>query len=206
MLAFFDQPHGDTRHRRRHRHAGVHQRERTAANVAMDVEPFDSRISETIRIVYGNPSSAGKHRHQRALGKIAVADFTPSRTAQELDLADAERRKIIVQHEFFEVLADQRVDALFIRSRPQRGHDQRLGFTAGKKRRTMGARQDLHLAGNRPDILQPASIDAPFFLNHQTAKNVSLQLFESALDVFLLLRKLPSACGTTSLFTSAIRL
>src|SRR3990172_839254 len=32
MLPFFDQPHGDARHRRRYRYAGVHQRERPAAH------------------------------------------------------------------------------------------------------------------------------------------------------------------------------
>jgi hypothetical protein len=35
-----------------------------------------------------------------------MADFTSSGTAQELDLADAERREIIVQHELLEVLAE----------------------------------------------------------------------------------------------------
>ena len=42
---------------------------------AIDEEPFDSVISETTRIVYGNSSLRRQHGDQRALGQAAVADF-----------------------------------------------------------------------------------------------------------------------------------
>ena len=42
---------------------------------AIDDEPFDSRMSETMRIVYGKSSNAGSTRLQRALGEVAVADL-----------------------------------------------------------------------------------------------------------------------------------
>ena len=52
--------------------------------VAIDDEPFDSRISETMRIVYGNVVVVGQDRRERALGERAVADLAPARAAQEL--------------------------------------------------------------------------------------------------------------------------
>jgi hypothetical protein len=59
-LAFLDQTHGDTRHRRLDRHAGVHQGQRRARQTeAIDEEPLDSVISETTRMVYGKASSDG---------------------------------------------------------------------------------------------------------------------------------------------------
>ena len=50
--------------------------------VAIDDEPFDSRISETMRIVYGNVFSSGSTADSGALGERAVADLAPARAAQ----------------------------------------------------------------------------------------------------------------------------
>ena len=50
-VRLLDQPHRDPGDRARQRHAGIHQRQRGAAHVAIDDEPFDSVISETMRIV-----------------------------------------------------------------------------------------------------------------------------------------------------------
>ena len=52
-----------------------------------------------------------------------MADLAPARTAQKLNFTDAERREIIVQHEFLEMLADQSIDPLLVGSRPESGHD-----------------------------------------------------------------------------------
>ena len=46
-----DEPHRDAGDRRLDRHARVHERERAAADRAIDDEPFDSSVSETTRIV-----------------------------------------------------------------------------------------------------------------------------------------------------------
>ena len=51
--------------------------------VAIDDEPFDSRISETRRIVYGKSVCGRQHRRQRALGERAVADLAPAGAAQD---------------------------------------------------------------------------------------------------------------------------
>ena len=44
------QAHGDACHRRLDRHARVHERQQVPHTLAIELEPFDSRISETTRI------------------------------------------------------------------------------------------------------------------------------------------------------------
>ena len=52
LLAFHHQAHGDARDRSGNRHAGVHQRQSVAPHTeAMELEPFDSRMSLTTRMV-----------------------------------------------------------------------------------------------------------------------------------------------------------
>ena len=127
---------------------------------AIDDEPFDSRISETMRIVYGKSSSSGSTGDERALGERAVADLAPARAAQELRLAGAERREVVVQHELLAVLADQRVDLLLVGRRAERGDHERLRLAAREQRRAVRARQHADLAGDRADVGQAAAVDA----------------------------------------------
>ena len=63
---------------------------------AIEDEPFDSRMSETTRIVYGNSSIDGQHGDQRALGERAVADVAALGAAHAACLADRERREVVV--------------------------------------------------------------------------------------------------------------
>jgi hypothetical protein len=85
---------------------------------AIDDEPFDSVISETTRIEYGNSAAVGQHRDQRALGQAAVADLAALRRADAAGLAGGERRHVVVQHEVLAELAGQRVDRCESRSVP----------------------------------------------------------------------------------------
>ena len=91
LVAFLDEAHRDAGDRRldraRPRPSATASRRR---RVAIDDEPFDSRISETMRIVYGKSSSSGRTGSERALGERAVADLAPAGAAQELRLAGAE--------------------------------------------------------------------------------------------------------------------
>ena len=72
--------------------------------LAIEDEPFDSRMSETMRIVYGKTFLGRQHLAQRPLGQRAVADLAAAGAAQELHLADRERREVVVQHEALAVL------------------------------------------------------------------------------------------------------
>ncbi len=57
--------------------------------LAIELEPFDSRISLTMRIVYGNFSCVRDHAHERALGQRAVTDLATAGAAHRLGLARA---------------------------------------------------------------------------------------------------------------------
>ncbi len=130
--------------------------------VAIDDEPFDSRISETTRIGVRELGLVGQHGRDRALGERSVTDFAPSGAAEELHLADAERRKIVVQHELLvDLAAEQAVDPLLVGGRAERRDHERLRLAAREERRAVGPRQHLHLTGDRADVREPAAVDAP---------------------------------------------
>ncbi len=82
--------------------------------LAIELEPFDSRISLTMRIVYGNSSCVGIKARHRALGQRAVTDLAATRAAQRLRLARREGREVVVQHEALPALAGERVDLLLV--------------------------------------------------------------------------------------------
>ena len=77
-------------------------------------------LADTMRIVYGNLSSSGIMRDERALGERAVADLAAARAAQRLRLARRERREVVVQHEALPALAGERVDLLLVARRAER--------------------------------------------------------------------------------------
>ena len=108
---------------------------------AIDEEPFDSVISETTRIEYGELLLRRQHGDQRALGEAAVADLAALRRAHAAGLAGGERRHVVVEHEALAVLAGQRVDDLRVAPGAERRDDQRLRLAAREQRRAVGARQ-----------------------------------------------------------------
>ena len=114
--------------------------------VAIDEDPFDSRMSDTSRMAYGNSVSGGSKLLQRAFCERAVADFTASGAAQELHFADAERREIVVQHEALElILLKEQIESLHVFLGAEGQCRQSLRFAAGKKRRAVDARQQVRL-------------------------------------------------------------
>ena len=62
VVAFLDEAHRDAGDRRLDRHAASISESVPPHTVAIDELPFDSRISDTMRIVYGNSSSPGSMR------------------------------------------------------------------------------------------------------------------------------------------------
>ena len=85
--------------------------------LAMELEPFDSRISDTTRMTYGNVSMSGITRCDAAARQVAVADLAALRRAHHAGLADRERREVVVQHERLAALAFERVDDLRVARR-----------------------------------------------------------------------------------------
>ena len=58
VVVLLDEAHRDPGHGRLDRDAGIHEGEREPHTEPIDEEPFDSSVSETSRIVYGNSSIA----------------------------------------------------------------------------------------------------------------------------------------------------
>ena len=49
---------------------------------AIELEPFDSRMSETTRIVYGKLRRTRQNRRHRSLGKRPMPDLAPARARE----------------------------------------------------------------------------------------------------------------------------
>ena len=86
---------------------------------AIELEPFDSVMSEIMRIVYGNVLGRGKHALDRSLGEAAVADFASARSADRPHLTHRVGGEVIVQHEAVRDFAEETVDALLIAGRAE---------------------------------------------------------------------------------------
>ena len=86
----------------------------------IDEEPFDSSVSETMRIVYGKSSDGRDDRLERPLRERTVADVAPLRAAHEAGLADREGREVVVVHEAPVALEREVVDPLPLLGRAER--------------------------------------------------------------------------------------
>ena len=140
-VAFLDQAHRDAGDVRLGRHAGIHQRKAAAADRCHrrravrlgDLRHDAHRVGEFL--------GSRQHRHERALGEAAVADFAALGRADTAGFAGGVRGHVVVEHEAVGVFALQRVDDLLVARGAERGDDQRLRFAAGEQRRAVGARQ-----------------------------------------------------------------
>ena len=159
-LAFLDQAHGDAGDRLGQRHAGIHQRQRGAADgrhrrraVGLgDLGDDAQRVGELL--------GSRQHRTDGAPGELAVADFAAAGRTHAAGLADRVGREVVVQEERLLVHAGQRVDILLVLAGAERGDDERLGLAAGEQRRAVGARQDADFRDDLADRLQVAAVDA----------------------------------------------
>src|SRR5690606_6436130 len=136
LLAFQHQAHGDTGHRRLHRHAGVHQRQGGAAHgghgggtVGLgDLRHHADGVGEVVAL--------RQHGGYATAGQAAVTDLATAGAAHAAALAHRERREVVVQHEGIALLAFQGVQQLGVTGGAEGGNDQGLGFAAGEQGRT----------------------------------------------------------------------
>ena len=174
-LAFEDEAHGDACGRAFDRHAGVHQRQRRAADgrhrrgaVRLgDLRDDADRVGELRR--------RRQHGMDRAPGELAMADLAPSGRTHAAGLADRIGREVIVQQEALLVGAFQRVDELLVFAGAERRDHQRLGLAAGEQRRAVRARQHADLAEDRADRGQVAPVDAAAVVEDVPAHHFGLQ-------------------------------
>ena len=126
----------------------------------IDEEPFDSSVSETRRIVYGNSSTDGIDGLERPLGERAVADVPPLRAAHEARLPDRVGREVVVVDVPALLLAGEVVDLLPLLHRPERQQRQDLRLAAREERGAVRARAHGDLALDVPDLLLGATVRA----------------------------------------------
>ena len=91
-----------------------------------------------------------------------------------------------MQHEMLTALAFYGIDNLGIPVGSERYHDQCLGFTAGKQRRTMRPRENTHINGNLPDFFRSAPVYSWFPGQDPISYNIAFQSFNNLLDFVLL--------------------
>ena len=81
-----------------------------------------------------------------------------------LDLSDGIGRKVVMEHEGPDFLAAQGFHPLLVLAGAEGQHPEDLGFAAGEKGAAVGPGQDADLAGNGPDLIELAAVDAAAFL------------------------------------------
>ena len=103
-----------------------------------------------------------------------MADLAPAGAAQELHLADGERREVVVEKELLTALALVLLDDLSVALGAERGRYQGLGLAAGEERRTVGAGQQPGFHGQVADLVQLAAVEAALGGEHGLAKDLLL--------------------------------
>ena len=106
---------------------------------AIEVDPFDSRMSETTRIVYGNLSRVRDHRHERPLGERAVTDVAALGAAHSRP-PHRERREVVVVQVALGLLQAERVEPHLVTRGAERCHREGLRLAAGEHRGAVRAR------------------------------------------------------------------
>ena len=90
-----------------------------------------------------------------------MSDLATPGAAQESHLADAERRKIVVQHEAFERLSFEHIKPLHVLSGAQGSGHQGLRLAAREKGGAVRARQHPHFASDGADLVKSPPVRPP---------------------------------------------
>ena len=187
-VAFLHEAHRDARDRALDGHAGVHERDRAAADrrhrrraVRLEDVGHDAdRVREFLLV--------RQDRLQRAPREAAVADLAAAGGAEPLDLADGERREVVVEEERALGLALEVLDELRVVGRAERHGDERLRLAAREERRAVRAREDAGLDRDRADLVEGAAVEALPLLDDRLARERLDELGQGALRELARLR------------------
>jgi len=162
FIAFLNQAHGRPANRLADGDAGIHQRQRRAADRAHRGGAVGGQYLRDHAQHVGELVPRGQHWYQRPLGQGAVADLAPRRGAQRLGLAHAVGREVVVVEVALLLHGMELVGhVLGIGRGAQRDARQDLGQPPGKEPAAVdAARQKAHAAGNGADLIQLAPVDA----------------------------------------------
>ncbi len=111
-----------------------------------------------------------------------MADFTALRRTDAAGFTGSKRRHVVVKHEAFTLFAGQTVNNLFVLLCTERSDNKRLGFTAGKERRTMSARKNSGTNFNRTYSAGITAVNTRFTVKDLTADVLSFHLKEDVVD------------------------
>ena len=180
-LLVHHEAHRDAGDRVLERHAGVHHRERTAADRghrrrSVRLEDVRHDADGVRELLLGR-----KERRQRAFCQRAVSDLAPAGPAQERHFADRERREVVVEHEALPLLALEALDLLRIVGRAERAGDERLRLAAREHGRAVSARQHARLDPDRADLVELAAIEPYAALQDFVSQDLFLEVLEDLL-------------------------
>src|SRR3954470_23140120 len=172
---------------------------------AIDDEPFDSRMSETTRIVYGKSSTDGT---TGTSARSASAPWPMSRRfgpPRRPRLPDREGREVVVVEVELLRLEAERVEPHLLARRAERDHRQRLRLAAREERRAVGARGDADLDRDRTDLLRGAPVGTLLVDGDPLADRLLLELVERELRGLALLGIVLTAERLEHLLLDALR-
>ena len=180
LVTLLDQAHGHAGDRRLDGHTGVHQGQAGAADRghgggAVGLEHLGDHPQGVGEGVIG-----GQYRLDAAAGQGAVADVAATGTAQPPDLADAEGREVVVEHEAAIDIAAQPFQVLLVALAAQGADDQGLGLAPGEQGRTVRPRQDTDFAGDGPDFFEGAAVEAYALVDDAVAHHLFLVVAEQS--------------------------
>jgi hypothetical protein len=182
VVTLLDEAHGDAADRCLDRHAGVHERERRAADRAhrggaIRLERLGDEANRVREIL-----ERWDHRLERPLRERAVADVAALRAAHEAGLPHRIGREVVVVHVAALLLEGEVVDALPLLGRAERQEREDLRLPAGEERRAVGARGDSHLALDWPDLVGRAAVRAAFLDGDLLANEILVDGLGGLLD------------------------
>ena len=112
-----------------------------------------------------------------------MSDLAPAGPAQELHLADRERREVVVQHEPLVALAVDQLHLLLVVGGPEgRGH-QGLGLAACEDGRPVRSGQHSDLGPDRPHLVEAPPVEPLAPIEHLVPQDALLELAEDPLGV-----------------------
>ena len=166
------------------RHAGIHERERSAADGshrrrAVRFHDFRGNTNRIRELFF-----ARKHGNEGTFRERTVTDFAATGRAEFSAFANRERREIVVENKGFRLRsAGKPVKLLRILRSSERRDDESLRFAALEDRRAVNTREHIRFAGNRAKLVKRTSVGANAFVQDAFAINFFLKFFKRDIDV-----------------------
>ena len=111
-----------------------------------------------------------------------MTDLAPARSTQHLRLTRAVWREVVVQHERYEVVAHEDLDALLVSTGTQSDRRESLRFASREDSRAMRPWKNAYLAIDGPDVSTTSAIDSNAFFDDLRTNNITLNEMDIVRD------------------------